>query len=399
MANYDKDITKEQLINDLIKLRQHVNELERFEKTLLESEERYRKLVELSPCGVIIHSEDTIVFLNTAGTKILGAADSKQIVGKPIMDIVHPDHREIAKEQIRHMKEKGNHIPLIEQKYIRFDGSTIDVEVAAIPFMYQNKFMIQVVFHDITERKYAEEKLKQTLAELTRSNTELEQFAYIASHDLQEPLRDMSNFSQLLMVRYKDKFDKNANQFIDFIAEGAIRMQKMIDNLLQYSRIGTHGKPFEPANCEDVLNQAITSLKAAVEENGAVVTHDPLPTVIADTSQMTQLFQNLISNAIKFRRKEPPHVHISAEQKVNKWLFSVQDNGIGIAPEFSERIFMMFQRLHTRTEYPGTGIGLAISQKIVERHGGRIWVESELGRGSTFYFTIPFRKIGNNLVF
>jgi PAS domain S-box-containing protein len=393
MANYNKDITKEQLINDITKLRQRVNELERFKKTLLESEERYRELVELSPCGVIIHSEDTIVFLNPAGTKILGAATSKQLIGKSIMDIVHPYYREIAKEQIRHMKEKGNHIPLIEQKYIRFDGSAIEVEVAAIPFIYQDKFMIQVVFHDITERKYAEEKLKQTLAELTRSNTELEQFAYIASHDLQEPLRNISNFSQLLMRRYKDKFDKNANQFINFIAEGSIRMQKMINNLLQYSRIGTHGKPFEPTNCEDVLNQVITNLKASVGENCAVVTHDPLPTVIADTSQLTQLFQNLINNAIKFRRKEPPRIHISAKQKRNEWLFSVQDNGIGISPESLERIFMMFQRLHTGTEYPGTGIGLAISKKIVERHGGRIWAESEPGRGSIFSFTIPFRNV------
>ncbi|MCX9009726.1 MAG: ATP-binding protein [Candidatus Methanoperedens sp.] len=240
------------------------------------------------------------------------------------------------------------------------------------------------------ERKRVEEELRQLTAELSRSNAELEQFAYIASHDLQEPLRMISGFTQLLARRYKGKLDKDADEFIAYIIDGVTRMQRMIEDLLAYSRVGTRGKPFESTNLEDVFNQAVTNLKAAIEENKAVITHDPLPTVMADASQMIQLFQNLIANAIKFRkREEPPRIHISARRKGNEWLFSVQDNGIGIASEFMDHLFQLFQRAHPAGEYPGTGIGLATCKRIVERHGGRIWAESEPGKGSTFYFTIP----------
>jgi PAS domain S-box-containing protein len=251
---------------------------------------------------------------------------------------------------------------------------------------------ILLVIEDITERKRAEEKLKQTLEELEHSNKDLEQFAYAASHDLQEPLRTVSNFSQLLAKRYKGELDAKADQFIGFIVDGATRMQQMIDDLLAYSRVSTRAKPFEPTNCETVFDQALANLKMAIEESDALVTHDPLPTVMADASQIVQLFQNLLSNAIKFR-KEKPRITVSAAQRGNEWLFSVQDNGIGIAPEFMEYIFKMFEREHASAEYPGTGVGLAICKKIVERHGGRIWVESEIGKGSTFYFTIPAKRV------
>jgi len=220
----------------------------------------------------------------------------------------------------------------------------------------------------------------------------LEQFAYAASHDLQEPLRTVANFSQLLEKRYKGELDAKADQFIGFIVGGATRMQLMIEDLLAYSRVSTRAKPFQPTDCETVLNQALVNLKVAIEESDAVVTHDPLPTVMVDASQMAQLFQNLLSNAIKFGR-EKPRVHISASQRGNEWVLSVQDNGIGIAPEFMEHIFKMFQREHTSAEYPGTGVGLAICKKIVERHGGSIWIKSEQGKGSTFYFTIPGRSV------
>jgi len=227
---------------------------------------------------------------------------------------------------------------------------------------------------------------------LERSNKDLEQFAYAASHDLQEPLRTVSNFSQLLAKRYKGELDAKADQFIGFIVDGATRMQQMIDDLLAYSRVSTHAKPFEPTNCETVFDQALANVKMAIEESDALVTHDPLPTVMADASQMVQLFQNLLSNAIKFR-KEKPRITVSAVQRRNEWLFSVKDNGIGIAPEFMEHIFKMFEREHASSEYPGTGVGLAICKKIVERHGGRIWVESERGKGTTFYFTIPAKRV------
>jgi PAS domain S-box-containing protein len=255
--------------------------------------------------------------------------------------------------------------------------------------------MILLAIEDITEQKRAErelkqaEELKQAIAALERSNRELEQFAYVASHDLQEPLRMVSSFTQLLAKRYQGKLDKDADEFIAYAVAGAERMQRLINDLLTYSRVDTRGKSFEPIDSEAVFNQAVANLRVAIKEGEAVITHDPLPPLIADDLQIVQLFQNLLGNAIKFHGKEPPRIHVSAKQEGNEWVFSFRDNGIGIAPEYFDRIFVIFQRLHGREEYPGTGTGLTICKKIVECHGGRIWVESEPSKGSTFYFTIP----------
>jgi light-regulated signal transduction histidine kinase (bacteriophytochrome) len=227
------------------------------------------------------------------------------------------------------------------------------------------------------------------MKELEKSNKELENFAYVVSHDLQEPLRMISTYLQLLGIRYKGKLDSDADEFIGFAVDGATRMHALIDGLLMYSRVSTGEKMFEPIDSKKVLDLALENLQVAIEETSAIVTHDPLPTVMADDLQIGQLYQNLIGNAIKFHGEEPPRVHVSAEQKENEWLFSVRDNGIGIDSKYGESIFTVFQRLHKKSEYPGTGLGLAISKKIVERHGGRIWVESKPGEGSTFYFTIP----------
>jgi len=267
-------------------------------------------------------------------------------------------------------------------------------------------------YEDITQQKLAEERLKKALADLERSNAELERFAYVASHDLQEPLRMVASFVQLLAERYQGQLDSDADEFIAFAVDGAKRMQRLIEDLLEYSRIATRGRPPEPTDANLALDEALWNLSLTIAEADATVTHDPLPTVLADSTQLMQLFQNLIGNALKFHGDQPPVVHVSARQTFEvagaqaagetpmaegasrvgrpaSCVFSVRDNGIGIAPEYHERIFGVFQRLHTRTEYPGTGIGLAVCQKIVARHGGRIWVESQEGQGSTFYFTLP----------
>lgn len=255
-----------------------------------------------------------------------------------------------------------------------------------------------------------EKQLESRNIDLERSNKELQLFAYVASHDLQEPLRKVASFTQMLAERYADKLDADAKEFIAYAVDGAHRMQGLINDLLAYSRVGTSGKPFTPVDCETAFEDALANLELTIKDSGAVVSHEPLPTVLGDATQLVQLFQNLIGNAIKFRRPGvTSEVHVSAKRvsgqsssvsasnaqcpMPNFWLFSVHDNGIGIDPEYFRRIFVIFQRLHSRAEYPGTGIGLAISQKVVERHGGRIWVESEPGKGTTFHFSIPERPV------
>jgi PAS domain S-box-containing protein len=241
---------------------------------------------------------------------------------------------------------------------------------------------------DITDRKRAEEALQRTADQLARSNQELEQFAYVASHDLQEPLRVVNGYVQLIERKYKNQLDAEADEFFHYIVDGAARMQQLITDLLNYSRLGTRGKPFSATSVQTVLDRALANLKTVVEESGATVTHDSLPTIQGDESQLVQLFQNLIGNGIKFRSERPPQIHISARRSDHHWEFAVRDNGIGIEPQYWEQIFVIFQRLHTRQKYPGTGIGLAICKRIVERHGGRIWLDSHPGQGTTFHFIL-----------
>ena len=246
--------------------------------------------------------------------------------------------------------------------------------------------------HDLV---LSQKTLEESIAELARSNADLQQFAYVASHDLQEPLRMVASYTQLLARRYRGKLDSDADEFIGYAVDGANRMQRLINDLLAYSRVTSQGEVFERVDCNGLVEEVLSNLRVAVEESRAVVTHHPLPTVMADGGQLGQLFQNLIGNAIKFRGKEPPTVHVSAERRTGEWLFAVRDNGIGVDPQYAERIFVIFQRLHDREEYPGTGIGLALCKKIVERHGGRIWVASQAGQGATFHVTLPI--VGEDL--
>jgi signal transduction histidine kinase len=242
-------------------------------------------------------------------------------------------------------------------------------------------------------QEHLEEMVKERTAELTRSNTDLQQFAYAASHDLQEPLRVAAGFLNLLRKRYKGKLDKKADEFVDFSLDAIKRMQELINDLLEYSKVAMKGIEFNSTNFSLAVDKAVLNLKSSIEQNGAIITYDELPTLLADGSQISRLFQNLIGNALKFHGKDALKVHVSAERKENEWLFSIKDNGIGIDPKQAERVFVIFQRLHSREEYPGTGIGLALCKRIVEHHGGRIWFESELGKGTTFYFTVPHRKV------
>jgi PAS domain S-box-containing protein len=273
----------------------------------------------------------------------------------------------------------------------RANGENFFGHTSVSPNLNENGELAGMVLSvlDVTIQKRAQQQLQAYAAELQRSNEELEQFAYVASHDLQEPLRMVVSYLALLERRSKDKLDAEGLQFLNFALEGGTRMQSLIRDLLAFCRVGAGTRAFQPLDLSDILRTALANLQIIIAETGASVTSDSLPTVPGDAGQFTQLLQNLITNAIKFRSNEPPRIHISARHEDGEWLFGVHDNGIGIAPEFFERVFVLFQRLHEREKYPGTGIGLAVCKKIVQCHGGRIWVVSEPQKGTTLHFTIP----------
>ncbi|MGH9659032.1 MAG: sensor histidine kinase, partial [Bryobacteraceae bacterium] len=297
-----------------------------------------------------------------------------------------PAAAEAMLEQVR----SGETVRGLEGRLRVRDGSVKEVLIGANGRWEGGRLVyVRCFTTDITERKRAEEDLKRTAAELGRSNADLQQFAYVASHDLKEPLRMVAGFTQLLARRYGDKFDSTGEEFLSFVTDGVARMQALIDDLLQYSRVGSRPKKFEPVDTAEVVQQALANLGKALEESDAEVSARALPQVTGDPVQLVQLFQNLIGNAVKFRAERKPAVKVAARRKGDEWVFLVRDNGIGFEAESYDRIFEIFQRLHGKAEYPGTGIGLAVCKKIVERHGGRIWVDSKPGEGSTFYFSLP----------
>jgi light-regulated signal transduction histidine kinase (bacteriophytochrome) len=278
---------------------------------------------------------------------------------------------------------------------VRKDGRVIWVQVTASMIHDASGKPVRSagILEDITERKHAEEQLRKAVDDLKRSNADLERFAYVSSHDLQEPLRTIRSFLQLLEKRYRDRLDSDADDFIAFTTDAAARMQALIQDLLAFSRVGTQGQPLTPTRADEALEDALASLRGAIAETEARIVREPLPVVQGDRGQLAQLFQNLIGNAIKFRREGVPvEVRISARRDPREkgcWVFRVADNGIGIDPKYHEKVFTIFQRLHTSEHYKGSGVGLAICKRIVERHGGRIWIESQEGEGSAFYFTLP----------
>ncbi|GIV95354.1 MAG: hypothetical protein KatS3mg057_0011 [Herpetosiphonaceae bacterium] len=311
---------------------------------------------------------------------------AEDLTAVPFLEFVHPDDRAATLAEMEKLTG-GTPTFYFTNRYRCADGSYKWLQWMAIPYIDDG--LMYGVARDVTDEKRLQEALVHQARELKRSNDELAQFAYVASHDLQEPLRMVASYMQLLARRYRGQLDATADAFIAYAVDGAQRMQVLIWDLLAYSHVTTRGNPFTLVEGDAVLQRALTNLKLAIEESGAILTVESLPTLVGDEIQLVQLFQNLISNAIKFRYREPPHIHISAEQDNQQWIITIRDNGIGIDPQYAERIFLVFQRLHTREEYPGTGIGLAICKKIVERHGGRIWVESQPQEGATFYVALP----------
>jgi PAS domain S-box-containing protein len=331
-----------------------------------------------------------VTFMNPVAEALTGW-DLKEALGKDLTEVFHiinHETRRPVENPVTRAIREGIVVGLAKHSIlIAKNGTETPIGDTAAPVRGDTGTIIGsvLVFRDITE--WAEHA-----AELARSNVNLEQFAHVASHDLQEPLRMVVLYTQLLAKRYRGKLDAEADEFIGYAVDGAKRMVQLTNDLLAYSRVSSRGQEFEPTDCEAVLKLALTNLQAAVQESGVVVTHDPLPTVTADRVQLGQLFQNLISNAIKFHGEVSPCIHVSAKPKGKEWVFSVEDNGIGIEPQYTERIFAIFQRLHSPKDYSGTGIGLAICKKIVECHGGRVWVESQPGQGATFYFTLSSER-------
>ncbi|MGA9141913.1 MAG: PAS domain S-box protein [Methanocella sp.] len=349
-----------------------------------------RSLIEASLDPLVTIAPDGRITDVNKATETVTGYPGKKLIGTDFSDYFTDPEK--AREGYKKVFEEGSVMDYPLEIRHR-DGHLTPVIYNASVYKDENGAVTGVfaAARDITELKKAEDALKEKMIEVERSNAELQQFAYVASHDLQEPLRMVASYVKLLDRRYGDKLDQDAKDFIGYAVEGSTRMQQLINDLLTYSRVGTKGKPFEPVDLEAVFAGIMDNLKVTIQESNATITHDPLPTIMADDLQMLQLFQNLVSNGIKFHGDELPRVHVSAKLVGDFWQFAVSDNGIGIDPEYFNRIFIIFSRLHTRAEYPGSGIGLAICKKIVERHGGRIWLESEPGKGSTFLFTIPAR--------
>jgi PAS domain S-box-containing protein len=394
LRKYRQDLRKlvEERTTELRKtnheLQLEIAERKRIEEALRVSEEKYRLVADftydwedwLDPSGKYIYVSPSCEWITGYRRDELSDMDM-------VLKITHPDDYESVKKHFHEVISGSTEIHHMDFRIITRSGDERWLSHYCQPVYGNDGIFLgrRGSNRDITGRKKAEVELK-------RSNEDLRQFASAASHDLQEPLRGIESFIKLLEKRYKGKLDEKADEYIAYLIDDVKRMQMLIKDLLEYSRVSVKEKVFSPVNCSAVLEQALSNLRFSIEESGAEVTRDPLPVVMGDEAQLSRLFQNLIGNAIKFRSRVQLKIHVSAKREGYEWIFSVRDSGVGIDPKQADRIFVIFQRLHTRQEYPGTGIGLAICKKIIERHGGRIWVESELGKGSTFYFSIPDRQ-------
>jgi signal transduction histidine kinase len=336
--------------------------------------------------------------LDATGEVVQTAEEFTDLVRKNSYDVILADYKLPnwnGMESVEILRREGLDVPVILVSGALGELTAVEcIKQGAADYVLKDQLarLPGSVRRAVREQGLRQEH-KQGQEELARSNRDLEQFAYVASHDLQEPLRMVATYTQLLAERYQGKLDCDADKYIHYAVDGALRMQKLVQDLLAFSRVGRQGMTLSSTDCNTVLQAALRNLETAIPQSGAAVQRDQLPVVMADSSQLVQVFQNLIGNAIKFRSSEPPLIHVSAAAKGKEWVFAVADNGIGIAAEHVEEVFVIFRRLHTHAEYPGSGIGLSICKKIIEQHGGRIWVESELGRGSTFKFTLPIKAI------
>ncbi|MGB7415231.1 MAG: ATP-binding protein, partial [Thermosynechococcaceae cyanobacterium] len=342
--------------------------------------------MESASVGIAILEAGRFIYVNLAHAQLFGFKAPQALLGQPWQNLYEPDQATFIEQDIFPQLEQAGHW-VGEMQARHQDGHLFDEELS---LALTSTGDLIYVCQDITERKQAENHQQSLVDALTRSNRDLEQFAYVASHDLREPLRKVKSFSELLLQGYQDQLDSTAQQYINFMTSGVDRMEALIQDLLTYSRLSQDTNTLIAVDLNMALESVLHDLELLIGEHQVTITHTDLPTVTANATAMQQLFLNLISNAIKFRSDTPPTIHITAQRRQQEWLFSVQDNGIGIKPKFKDRIFVIFQRLHSRTQYPGTGIGLALCRRIVENLGGRIWVESDAEQGSTFYFTLPF---------
>jgi PAS domain S-box-containing protein len=372
-----------------------INELLQIEmRERQRANERSRLVVELAPNAIVIANQNGRIVQVNARTEQYFGYERTEMVGQSVDALIPERFRGSRPGDLfaaRAADGAASEPTGLELVGLRKDGSEFPIEVGVQPAVSERDVLMLVAIADVTLQKQAEAALKKLAGELQRSNGELAQFAYVASHDLKEPLRKVASFCQLLKERYRGKLDADGDRYIDYAVEGARRMQSLIMALLELSQVASSDRPLSPTDAAAACDVAIDNLRTAIDESGADVSHGPLPVVMGNETQLVQLFQNLIGNAIKFRGQRRPEVAIDAVPHDGEWLFSVRDNGIGIEPEHRDRVFGIFQRLHTREEYPGTGIGLAITKKIVERGGGRIWIDSVKGQGTTFHFTLPRR--------
>jgi PAS domain S-box-containing protein len=388
------------------KLQEQADALRKQAEVLRKAEQKFRSLLEAAPDAMVVCREDGEIVMVNSQTEILFNCQRDKLISRNIRSLVptwgywfHPGWYDDFGEPRVQPVQRGIELDAFPEGREQFRA-----EFSFSPLQTEEGVVVTCSIRDITERKKTEERirelntnLEQRVMERTealmRSNEELQQFAYIASHDLQEPLRTVSIYAQLLAKRYQGQLAGDAGQFIDFIVEGSERMEKLIHDLLDFSRVDARGTDFfTRMTCDDALDDALSNLHSLIEETGAVLTRGPLPWLRGDPVQLTRLFQNLIVNSIKYRTEEPPRIHVAAESQPGEWLFSVRDNGIGIDPQYAEKIFGIFRCLQPRDRSSGTGMGLAICRKIVSRHEGRIWVESALDKGATFYFTLPVRQ-------